>query len=117
MNALRPVLISATALLVAACQDTSAPIEQITPRSSVNPAAEAGSYIVVFRDGVGDPGAAARSLTATFGGDIRFVYQNAIRGFAVTGLPAAAAEAIGRNPRDLVRSGQHDEYFLHSATT
>ena len=98
MKALRPLFLAAGTLLVAACQDTSLPTEQIAPRSSASPTASTGDYIVVFRAGVDDPGAAARSLTAAHGGDIRFVYQNAIRGFAVRGIPAAAAEAIGRNP-------------------
>ncbi len=94
----RPLMIAAGTLLMVACQDTPSPTENIAPRSSVSSGASAGDYIVVFRNDVGDPAAAARSLTADHGGDIRFIYRNAIRGFAVRGIPAAAAEAIGRNP-------------------
>ncbi len=98
MKALRPLMLAADTLLVIACQDAVAPVEQVVPRTSMGSAAESGDYIVVFRDGVGDPGAAARGVTAAHGGEIRFVYRNAIRGFAVRGLPAAAAEAIAQNP-------------------
>jgi subtilisin family serine protease len=98
MKAIRHMLIAAGTLFVAACQDTSAPAEQITPVASLSQGASTGDYIVVFHNQVDDPAAAARSLTASHGGEIRFIYQNAIRGFAVRGIPAAAAEAIGQNP-------------------
>jgi serine protease len=98
MKVLRPLAIAAGTLLIAACQDVAAPVEQSAPLLSVSPAAQSGDYIVVFREGAGDPGSIARGLTAAHGGEIRFVYQNALRGFAVRGIPASAAEAIARNP-------------------
>jgi len=71
-------------------------------RATVELAAQAGRpiadrYIVVFRDGVGDPNALTDALLRGTGGTVHFRYSAALRGFAAT-LPAAAIEGIRRNP-------------------
>jgi subtilisin family serine protease len=50
-------------------------------------------YVVVFKDSVGNPAAAAAEAIAGRGGQLKFTYDTAIKGFAVR-LPAAAAEAF-----------------------
>ncbi|MDH3216243.1 MAG: S8 family serine peptidase, partial [Candidatus Krumholzibacteria bacterium] len=54
-------------------------------------------YIVVFEDRVADPARMANDLTRQHGASPRFVYQHAIKGFAVT-LPPQAAHALSQNP-------------------
>jgi subtilisin family serine protease len=58
------------------------------------------SYIVVLKEaapGV-DTAAVAAELAGRHGGNVKHVYQHALKGFAVE-LPEAAAEALSRNPR------------------
>ncbi len=57
-----------------------------------------GRYIVVFRESVADPGAAAADLARTHGLDLRFVYRAALRGFSA-GFSQRAATALARDPR------------------
>jgi subtilisin len=59
-------------------------------------AAPTGSYVVVLRDGARAAGL-AQELVAAHGGQLGFVYQNALQGFSATLTPQAAA-ALGRNP-------------------
>ncbi|MHB8948526.1 MAG: S8 family peptidase [Rhodoferax sp.] len=58
-------------------------------------------YLVVFKETVGNPAAEAEKAMLGRGGQIRFTYTSAVKGFAVT-LPDAAAEAflqaMERNP-------------------
>lgn len=58
-------------------------------------------YVVVFRSTVGNPAGEAENLMRGRGGQIRFTYTSAVKGFAVT-LPEAAADAflqaMERNP-------------------
>jgi subtilisin family serine protease len=54
-------------------------------------------YIVVFKDGVGNVPQQAQSLSRRFGGDVRFVYQHALKGFSLS-LPDAAASALEKTP-------------------
>jgi subtilisin family serine protease len=54
-------------------------------------------YIVVFKDHVSDAPGLARQLNAAHGGKLHHTYKHAIKGFAAT-LPAAAVEALRRNP-------------------
>ena len=56
-----------------------------------------GQYIVVFRDAVTDVPGLAYGLSAEHGSAPRYVYEHALKGFAVT-LPEQAAEALSRNP-------------------
>jgi subtilisin family serine protease len=54
-------------------------------------------YIVVFKDTVPDVPGLADRLAKDHGGMPLFVYEHALRGFAVA-LPGQAAEALSRNP-------------------
>jgi subtilisin family serine protease len=54
-------------------------------------------YIVVFKPGVMDVPGLARQLTARHNGEISFIYQHAIQGFAAK-FPPQAVEALSRNP-------------------
>ncbi len=59
------------------------------------------NYIVVLNDGAVGRGAAAplaQTLARTYGGKIRFIYEHALKGFAVQ-LPEAAAFALSNDPR------------------
>ena len=56
-----------------------------------------GQYIVVFKDTVRDVPALANRLARGHGGTPLFVYEHALRGFAVA-LPEQAAAALSRNP-------------------
>jgi PKD repeat protein len=63
-------------------------------------------YIVVFKPRVTDVPGMARQLAARHGGEISFVYQHAIQGFAAS-FPPQAIEALGRNPLiDWIESDQ-----------
>lgn len=56
-----------------------------------------GRYIVVFRDAVADVPGMAYRLARSHGRTPLFVYEHALRGFAVE-VPEQAAEALRRNP-------------------
>jgi subtilisin family serine protease len=51
------------------------------------------NYVVVFKQSVGNPSTEVQKAVAGRGGQVKFTYTNAIKGFAVS-LPAAAAEAF-----------------------
>jgi subtilisin family serine protease len=95
-------------LLVAAASGCDEPLPPPSPppQSSVAPAYGVrtvditDSWIVVFRDDVADPAALAHGLVDPAGGEVRFVYRHALKGFAAR-LPEAAVEAITRNPNVL----------------
>ena len=91
------------ACLVVACQDGSNPLQ---PRSTLSqdlsldagsPHAVPGQYIVVFKRGVANPGALARTLVTVHGGSLRHTYATALKGFAAR-LSDAAVAALRRNP-------------------
>lgn len=89
--------------VVAACADT--PQEPVLDSASPAPVfAAAGQaddrYIVVFRNDVVNPDAETDDLIRTFGGQVHFRYQAALKGFAAT-LSAQALEGIRRNPNVL----------------
>jgi aqualysin 1 len=56
-----------------------------------------GRYIVVFKDSVDGPGAAAASIMQGSGGQLHHTYTGALKGFAAT-LPEAALQGIRNNP-------------------
>lgn len=90
-------------LAVVACQDTQQPTSptaapEAATVSAEQSAAAAGRYIVVFKADVADAPGLARSLVAANGGQLRFAYERAIKGFAVHDLPAGALEALSRHP-------------------
>jgi subtilisin family serine protease len=84
--------------VITACQDAREPAGPDAP-SLAREAGRVvpGEHIVVFAPSVRDAPGLARQLTNAHGGTLRFVYQNAIRGFAAS-LPDVAAEALRRNP-------------------
>jgi len=89
--------------LLAACADwtdqVAGPPAMNIPsqiQSSLGPQELLDRYIVVFRDDVQDPSAAADQLVQAFGGVVHFRYQYAIKGFAAT-LPASALDGIRRS--------------------
>ncbi|HEX8692567.1 MAG TPA: S8 family serine peptidase [Longimicrobium sp.] len=92
---------AALAWLAAACTDATQPAA-LAPEA---PAASAAvgldvrdRYIVVFDDRVARPGDEAWELVRAHGGTLHFVYEHALRGFAAT-LPPGAAAALRRDPR------------------
>src|SRR5688572_29765548 len=59
------------------------------------------NYIVVFKDSAVSRlriAGEALSLASAHGGEVKFIYENVIRGFAVS-LPEAAAVALSKNPQ------------------
>ncbi|MEX0748333.1 MAG: S8 family serine peptidase, partial [Rhodothermales bacterium] len=80
--------------------------------------AVSGQYIVVFKDGVRDVPNTASALAGGAGGTLGFVYQNAIAGFSVSNLPAAAAAALERNPNvAYVEQDQTVQVFAQTVPT
>lgn len=55
------------------------------------------SYIVVLEDHVSDVRGAARSIAAAHRGDVTYIYENALRGFALR-VPAQAVQGIAHDP-------------------
>jgi len=109
---------SLLALGLAGCTEAPSPSAPQSPEIG-GPAFNAGpaqaeSYIVTFRNDVGNIPETARQLSASFGGEIGFIYQHALRGFSVR-LPAAAAEALARNP--MVARVERDGIATASAVT
>ena len=94
----RVVMLLAACGLGAACADTRMPVEPEDAAPRALQGAERGDWLVVFRPGVHDVEGTARELARGHGGEVRFTYRHAIRGFAARNLPAAAAAALARNP-------------------
>jgi chitodextrinase len=96
--------LAVVAILVAACQDASAPRtpspELLQP--SLNEAAAAepipGQYIVVLRAGTVDVAGIARELLARHGGTLHYTYTTALKGFAGS-ISADAAALIAADAR------------------
>jgi PKD repeat protein len=107
-------LLALVAIPALACQDSTGP-EDLDPPSFPSPnsiqsipgltgqglAARVqvipGRYILRLSDRIPNVGAFARGATASPGAELHYVYTAALRGFAAT-LPAAAIEALQRNP-------------------
>ena len=97
----------ATALVLAACQDASAPTSRLSPAAAAgapdaaavgqSSAPRPGHYIVVFRDGVANASGLAKSLVAAHNGVLEHSYQYAIKGFAAQ-LSDAAVESLRLHP-------------------
>ena len=97
-------LAAIAALALAGCQDLATPVSPDGADLALAPAAESaipGQYIVVFRDGVADVRGTANRLAAAHGGNVRFTYQHAVRGFALSNVSDRAAAALARNPNVL----------------
>lgn len=56
------------------------------------------SFVVVLQPGTRDAPAVAASLTRQAGGQVGFVYEDALKGFSLTAAPAAA-RGLGNNPK------------------
>jgi subtilisin family serine protease len=102
MTLRRLTLGAAAALFAAACSsDNQAPAGDPTLGSA--PTAQGddiipGRYIVVLKRDVSDVPGLARRLASQEGGQLRRVYQTAIKGFSVK-LPEGAAERLARHPQ------------------
>jgi len=59
------------------------------------PAGPPEGFIVVLHDNVSNPGAVAREHAARFGGQITYVYEHALKGYAVQGQAGLAAAVSG----------------------
>ncbi len=94
-------VLGAVLLAAAACQDATSPRDVAVAPARVNAVENAApnDYIVTFRDDESDPDGQANALVQAHGGSIRFVYRNALKGFAVANLPEAAVGALAGNPR------------------
>jgi hypothetical protein len=98
------VIAAAVAVVATGCADTTrrTPAEPLGAETALAYTQGEGAgvvkdrYIVVFTDGVADPGAQAREFAATVGGSVHFVYDNVLHGFSGT-FPPAAIEAIRRS--------------------
>jgi subtilisin family serine protease len=102
MKRILPLLVLPFAL--AACQDTHQPLASeaaVTSELALSTQADGevipGQYIVVFRDDVSDVRGLAQRLIAEHGGEHRFTYTAALRGFAAR-LPDAAVGALRNHP-------------------
>jgi len=91
-------------LLVSACTQLQEPLEPgradqspSLARASSGTTEVPGRYIVVFRPDVADVSGLARKLTGEAGGQLRFTYASALKGFAAD-LPEQALTGIRRNP-------------------
>jgi PKD repeat protein len=98
------MLLPAATLILAACQDTSAPTPPTSTALLVASAASnlaseprPGHYIVVFRDDVTNSSVLARSLVATHNGALEHTYRSAIKGFAGR-LSNAAVASLRLHP-------------------
>ena len=97
----RYAVVAALVLAATACQDATSPRPIASPPAGISRAqGSAGNdYIIVFRGDEADPPGSANALVQAHGGQLTHVYRSAIKGFAVSGLPDAAVEALRRNPR------------------
>lgn len=86
---------------VAACQDSTSPNPIAAAPARVSTVQNVGpnDYIVTLRADESDPDGAAQELVNTHGGNLKYVYRTALKGFAVSSLPDAAVQALARNPR------------------
>lgn len=114
----RPMFFACLAMLSLACADraTAPLLEPVSPRASValegdiRPDTVLNRYVVVLHDNVPSAAAASASLVAAVGGLRFYVYEIALKGFAVANLPAGAAEALRRSP--LVKSVEEDNVMM-----
>ena len=88
-------------------------VAAVAPASPAR-ADDRSTYLVVLRDGAGDPAAVGAALVARVGGTLGFVYRNALPGFAAS-LPAVAVDALRLDP--LVASIEPDQVLRMTAET
>lgn len=114
----RFVPLAVAALALSACQDASGPGQTgIKAPSSVNNVRATplpGDYIVRLRDDVADVQSIAQSISGLHKGQLKHIYQFALKGFAVRNLSDAAAAAIASDPRVLYVEQDQE---MHAVTT
>jgi subtilisin family serine protease len=114
----RFVLLALAALAVSACQDASGPAQNSLPAPSTVNSARAtplpGDYIVRLRDDALDVQSIAQSIAGLHKGQLKHIYQFALKGFAVRNLSDAAAVAIASDPRVLYVERDQE---VHAVTT
>lgn len=71
------------------------PLSEKRERGSQN----SGRYIVVLKDSVDNPGAAAVAQTDEVDGTLGFVYRSALKGYSVADLSQAEARVLRKDPR------------------
>lgn len=103
MTAASRIILLASLILLFGCGRDSDPVAPRLPgpRASRHAAPRQvvpGRYIIVLRGDVTDVPAVAQRFAKEHGGTVRHVYRAALRGFALSQLPDAAAEALRRNP-------------------
>ncbi len=74
-----------------------------------------GRYIIVFKDEVANPKAAAQGLARGLAGEVGFVFEHALKGFSMANLPEQAAAALAKNPQ--VKYVEQDRVRTISAQT
>lgn len=100
----RLVFLCVAVAVTEGCTDTATIAEPILPSSrvmlegDVRPPVINNRYLVVLRSDVPSAAAASAALVAHTGGVRFYVYETALKGFAVANLPPAAVEALKRNP-------------------
>ncbi|MGI9075907.1 MAG: S8 family peptidase [Gemmatimonadaceae bacterium] len=112
MKRILSVFCAGAAVLVAGCSDSAGPVEPGSPSLAASTAANP-TYVVQFNDSVTDVPGLARRLAVAHGGTIRFTYESALKGFAVS-LPPAAAAAIAQSPS--VALVEADQIFTTQTT-
>jgi len=113
--ALSAALLTAAASLTACSADAPLSPADLAPLPSAEvaaPRAEAipGQYIVQLKDGVLDVRSVAAAFAREHGGNVGFVYSNALKGFSVKlpeGIAAQAIAALSRSP--LVQRIEQDQ--------
>lgn len=114
----RFVPLAVAALAVSACQDASGPAQgRLMTSSTVNSVRATplpGDYIVRLRDDIADVRSIAESLAGLHKGQLKHIYQFAVKGFAVRNLSDAAAAAIATDPRVLYVEQDQE---VHAVTT
>lgn len=105
MNARFASAALASVVFLASCQEAPAPFQPDAPQDmapvlAASPAQQAvvDRWIVVLADQGRDPGDLPNQLVGAARGQLHFTYRHAIKGFSAT-LPAAAVEALRRNPQ------------------
>jgi len=101
----RFVPLAVAAFAISACQDASgpAPTELRAPltASDAKGGPLPGDYIVRLRDDVTAVQSVAQSIAGLHNGQLKHIYNSALRGFAVRNLSPAAAASIAADPRVL----------------
>jgi subtilisin family serine protease len=109
-------------LALAACQQPTAPAApQLTPEGTavlVQKAPGKGikdRYIVVFNDNVTDVPGLAHAMQRAHGGTLLYIYESALKGFAIE-IPAGLAAALAKNP-NVVLVEEDQEMSLDATQT